>query len=29
MSSGYKGIPGVWKARTGEKDGETVMSDLD
>jgi len=29
MSSGYKGIPGVWKARTGKKGVETVMSDLD
>ena len=29
MSSGSKGIPGVWKARTGKKRVETVMTDLD
>jgi len=29
MSSGSKGIPGVWKARTGKKRLETMMSELD
>ena len=29
MSSGSKGIPGVWKARTGKKGVETMMTELD
>jgi len=29
MSSGSKGIPGVWKARTGKKGAETMMTELD
>jgi len=29
MSSGSKGIPGVWKARTGKKWFETMMTELD
>jgi len=29
MSSGSKGIPGVWKARTGKKGVETMMTQLD
>jgi len=29
MSSGPKGIPGVWKARTGKKGVETMMTELD
>ena len=29
MSSGSKGIPGVWKARTGKKWFETTMTQLD
>jgi len=29
MSSGSKGIPGVWKARTGKKGVETVTTELD
>ena len=29
MSSGSKGTPGVWKARTGKKGVETVMTELD
>jgi len=29
MSSRSKGIPGVWKARTGKKGVETMMSGLD
>jgi len=29
MSSGSKGIPGVWKARTGMKGVETMMTELD
>jgi len=28
MSSGSKGIPGVWKARTGKKGAETTMIEL-
>ena len=28
MSSGSKGIPGVWKARTGKKGAETKMTEL-
>ena len=29
MSSGSKGILGVWKARTGKKVVETMMTQLD
>ena len=29
MSSGSKGTPGVWKARTGENWVETMMTELD
>jgi len=29
MSSGSKGIRGVWKARTGKKGVETIMTELD
>ena len=29
MSSGSKGIPGVWKARTGKNGVETMMPELD
>ena len=29
MSSGSKKIPGVWKARTGKKGVETMMTALD
>ena len=29
MSSGSKGIPGVWKAKTGKKGIETMMTELD
>ena len=29
MSAGSKGIPGVWKARTGKKGVETMMTELD
>jgi len=29
MSSGSKGIPGVWKVRTGKKGVETMMTELD
>jgi len=29
MSSGFKGIPGVWKATTGKKGVETMMTELD
>jgi len=29
MSSGSKGKPGVWKARTGKKGVETMMTELD
>jgi len=29
MSSGFKGKPGVWKARTGKKGVETMMTELD
>jgi len=29
MSSGSKGIPGVWKARTGKNGVETMMTELD
>ena len=29
MSSGSKGTPGVWKARTGKKGVETMMTGLD
>jgi len=29
MSSGSKGIRGVWKARTGKKGVETMMTELD
>ena len=29
MSSGSKGTPGVWKARTGKKGVETMMTELD
>jgi len=29
MSSGSKGTPGVWKARTGKNWVETMMTELD
>jgi len=29
VSSGSKGIPGVWKARTGKNGVETMMTELD
>ena len=29
MSSGSMGMPGVWKARTGKKGVETMMTELD
>jgi len=29
MFSGSKGVPGVWKARTGKKGVETMMTELD
>ena len=29
MSSGSKGIPGVWKTRTVKKGVETMMTELD
>ena len=29
MSCGSKGIPGVWKARTGKKGVETMTTELD
>ena len=29
MSSGSKRIPGVWKARAGNKGVETMMTELD
>ena len=29
MSSGSKGMPGVWKARTGKKGVETMVTELD
>jgi len=29
MSAGSEGIPGVWKARTGKKGVETMMTELD
>jgi len=29
MSPGSKGTPGVWKARSGKKGVETMMTELD
>jgi len=29
MSSASKEIPGIWKARTGKKGAETMMTGLD
>ena len=29
MSSGSKGIPGIWKARTEKNGVETMMTELD